>query len=118
MLNFVKSLLRQRTTWDAVLSEYLQSSQFRSLAPASQKPYRRVLESWMRDEQLGRKTVCSLTKRELEGMLTKRSRGAANFLFKRVRVLIRFAIERGHRNDDPTDGLECKPIGREHHMDR
>ena len=38
MLNFVKSLLRPRTTWDEVLSEYLQSSQFRSLAPASQKP--------------------------------------------------------------------------------
>ena len=48
-------------------------------------------------------------------MLAKRSRGAANFLFKRVRVLIRFAIATVTRDDDPTDGLECKPIGREHH---
>ena len=47
-------------------------------------------------------------------MLAKRKRGAANFLFKRIRVLVRFAIARQYLKDDITIGIECKPIGKEH----
>src|SRR5262245_47514533 len=84
----LRSLFRPRVTWDGLLAEYLQSAQFRSLAPASQKPYRCVLERWVRDEQLGQRTVRSLTRREIEAMLARHKRGAANFLFKRMRVLL------------------------------
>jgi integrase len=117
LLSYFKSLLnpRPRPTWDEVLAEYLQSSDFRDLSAASKKPYRRVLEKWLREEPgLGAQPVAALTRRELEAMLSRRSQGAANFLFKRVRVLLRFAIAQGHRDDDPTIGIKCKPIGNEH----
>jgi integrase len=114
MLEFIRNLLRPRCTWDDVLSEYLQSSNYRNLAPASQEPYRRVLVRWVVSEQIGSTAVAALTKRELEAMLAKRKRGAANFLFKRIRVLVRFAIARQYRTDDLTIGIECKPINAEH----
>ena len=56
-----------------------------------------------------------LTRAQLEGHLAKCSQGAAHFRLKRVRVLLRFAIERQYRDDDPTIGVRCKPIGDEHH---
>jgi len=116
MFSFLKSLLtpRHRPTWDEVLAEYLQSSDFRDLSPESKKPYRRVLVRWIESEQLGAQPVEALTRRELEGMLSRRSQGAAHFLFKRVRVLLRFAKARGYRSDDPTTDIKCKPIGGEH----
>jgi len=114
MFGIVRSLFRPRCTWHEVLTEYLQSSQFRGLAPASQEPYRRVLVRWVESEQIGPRSVSVLTRRELEAMLAKRKRGAANFLFKRIRVLVRFAIARQYLKDDITSGIECKPIGKEH----
>src|SRR5688572_19714726 len=74
----------------AVLVEYLASSKFRSLSPASQEPYRAVLERWVKTENISTRPIRSLGKRDLEAMLATRSPGAANFLFKRVRVLLRF----------------------------
>lgn len=114
MFDRIKSLFRPRCTWDALLAEYLASSKFRDLAPTSQEAYARVLLSWLRDEQLGPRPVTALTKRELEAMLAKRKKGAANFLLKRVRVLVRFAIAREHPTDDITLGIKCKPIGNKH----
>src|SRR5262245_26809121 len=111
LLSYFKSLLHPhpRPTWDEVVAVYLQSSKFRALASASQKPYRRVIVRWLQAEQLASHPVAALTRRELEAMLARQSRGAANFLFKRVRVLLRFAIAQGYRSDDPTIGVECKP---------
>ncbi len=106
---------RPTITWDVLLTEYLQSPHFRGLAPASQDPYRRVLAKWVRDEQLGAQDVAALTRAQLEGHLAKCSQGATHFRLKRVRVLLRFAIERRYRDDDPTIGVRCKPIGDEHH---
>ena len=48
MLDFIRNLLRPRCTWDELIAEYLQSSKFRSLAPATQASYRRVLMRWVR----------------------------------------------------------------------
>jgi integrase len=119
MFAFIRNLMSPRPTasctWDEILAEYLASASFRNLAPASQEPYRRVLVRWMEEEQLGPRPVAALSKRELEAMLARRKRGAANFLFKRVRVLLRFAIKRGYCTTDITIGVECKPISREHH---
>ena len=53
----IKSLFHPRCTWHEVLAEYLQSSQFRGLAAASQGPYRRVLVRWVESEQIGPRSV-------------------------------------------------------------
>jgi integrase len=110
----IKSLFRPRCTWDELLTEYLQSSQFRDLSPASQEPYRRVLVRWLKQEHLGQRPVAALSKKELEATLAKHSKGAANFLFKRIRVLVRFAMAKQHLTEDITIGIKCKPVGKEH----
>ena len=84
------------------------------LAASSQEAYTNVLTRWVRDEAISERSIRSLTKRDLEAMLATRTQGAANFLFKRVRVLLRFARARGYRDDDPTTDIECKPINRAH----
>ena len=110
----VHSMSGRGPTVGAVLAEYLSSAKFRSLASSSQEAYTNVLTRWVRDEAMSERPIRSLTKRELEGMLATRTQGAANFLFKRVRVLLRFAIARDYRDDDPTIGIVCKPINRAH----
>jgi integrase len=97
-----------------VLNEYLTSSHFRSLAPASQTPYRHVLTRWVRREQLGSRPVRSLGRREIEAMLARESQGAAHDLLKKIRILLRFAIARGYRDDDPTPGIKAPPINKAH----
>lgn len=97
-----------------VLAEYLSSSKFRSLAASSQEAYTNVLTRWVRTEAISERSIRSITRRELEAMLDKRTKGAANFLFKRIRVLLRFAIKRQYRDVDPTIGIECKPRNRAH----
>jgi integrase len=64
---------------------------------------------------LGQCAVAALTRADLERHLSHCSQGAAHFRLKRVRVLLRFAISRRYRDDDPTIGVVCRPIGREHH---
>jgi hypothetical protein len=108
-------LLRQRIapasagpTWDELLAEYLNSSHFRSLAIASQKAYRPVMERWVRDAGLGPLPVPALTRPMLEASLVGATQGAAAFRFKRARVLIRFAIARRYLHDDPTVGVHAR----------
>jgi integrase len=48
-------------------------------------------------------------------MLAHRSPGAANGLLKKIRILMRFGIERGWRQDDPAVGIRRYPAGRGHH---
>lgn len=115
MLSFIRNLVRPRPTWDALLEEYLLSAQFRSRASSTRWRYEKLLRQWLEVEQLGSQPAADLTKRELEAMLARRKQGMANFLLKRVRVLIRFGVKREYLPVDITAGVDCKPIGREHH---
>lgn len=98
-----------------VLAEYLSCAKFRGHAASSQKAYTRVLTNWVCDEAISERPIGDIKRRELEAMFAKRTDGAANFLFKRVRVLLRFAGKCGYRDDDPTINIKCPPINRAHH---
>ena len=58
--------------------------------------------------------VRSLSRREIEAMLARESQGAAHDLLKKIRILLRFAIDRGYRDDDPTPGIKAPPINKAH----
>ena len=88
-------------TWSEVVREYLASSQYRGLADSSREAYKAVLKRWVRDNGLSALQCHALTSQELERHLSRLTQGAANFMFKRVRVLIRFAIVKRYRGDDP-----------------
>jgi integrase len=74
-----------------------------------------VIDRWLADEGLTAVRVRALVRADVEAMMTRRSSGAANDLLKKLRILTRFAIERGARRDDPTLAIHRYPAGNGHH---
>jgi integrase len=102
-------------TIQQAIDEYLASSAFGSLAPASQESYGRVLRLWVRRERIGDLPLAWLTQDDLETQMERLSQGAANFAFKRIRVLVRWAMARPRRwlREDITIGMRVVPLGTE-----
>lgn len=91
-------------TFDALVQLYLDGSNFARLAPSTRNAYRLVIERFMRDEGIGHRLVAQMTREHVSRMVAKRSAtpGAANDVLKKIRTLVRFAIDNGWRQDDPT----------------
>jgi hypothetical protein len=92
-------------TYDRLLKDYFSSPDFLSLnARSTQRAYRRVMENWARDENIGHRLVREMRREHVAKMLARRANtpGAANDLLKKIRILIGFAIANGIRRDDPT----------------
>lgn len=102
-------------TCGELVEAYLRSTAFLALSDTSKAPYRRVIERWLREDQLAGRKVRSIDRGEIEAMLARRSPGAANDLLKKIRILMRFGIERGWRRDDPAAGIRRYPAGLGHH---
>lgn len=98
----------------ALIAAYYESAEFAGLADLTKKTYRGVLER-LRTEH-GDKPVALLQPRHIRAMLDERAAtpAAANSLRKHLRILMRFAIERDYRTDDPTltvRKLKFKSVG-------
>jgi integrase len=104
-------------TWDRLLEDYFASPLYLDLSASTQRPYRLVMERWLRDDDLGHRRVRDLKREHIDKMLGKRSStpGAANDLLKKMRILIGFAIAHGHRTDDPAIGIKRYSAGEGHH---
>jgi integrase len=91
-------------TFDRLVQDYFGSTAFLSLSPASQRPYRLVIERLVRDEKIGHRLVRQMTRQHVEQMIGRRAAtpGAANDLLKKLKILMHFAIDHGWRKDDPT----------------
>lgn len=117
------NVLRQRSlrmaqkdkTCAHLIDLYLDSPAFENLAPNSQAAYTRVLRRLALDPQFGPRKVSDLTKANIRHLIGARSGPAsANDALKKVRLLMRFAVELGWRTDDPTIGLAAKATGTAH----
>jgi integrase len=98
----LQSLLQARQdspTLASCLSGYLASQEFQGLSAATKPAIRRVLLRWL----------------DLVRSLDPIPLGSRNTYFRRIRVLLRWAIARGYRPDDPTTGLHFKPINLPRH---
>jgi integrase len=104
-------------TWDRLVEDYFTNSLFLDLSPSTKRPYRLVIERWLRDDDLGHRRVRDLKREHVDKMLGKRAAtpGAANDLLKKMRILIGLAIAHGHRTDDPTIGIKRYSAGEGHH---
>ncbi|HYG26402.1 MAG TPA: hypothetical protein VD906_05810, partial [Caulobacteraceae bacterium] len=78
------------------------------LRPTTQATYRGIIERFR--NKYGQLPVRGLERKHVMAMLDQRSAtpAAANNLLKIIRLLMRFAVERGWRQDDPTLGV--KPL--------
>jgi hypothetical protein len=73
-------------TFDRLVQDYFQSSNFMSLASSTQRAYRLVIERFVRDEAIGHRLVSQMTRSHVAKMLARRAEtpGAANDLLKKI----------------------------------
>jgi hypothetical protein len=92
----------------AMVIGYLGSADFHNLAPASQHQYRRILEGLRRD--CGELGMATLARKHVVRMLDARAETpvAARDFLRCLRLLVRYAISIGVRQDDPTAGVRVK----------
>lgn len=101
-----------RTVKDLV-DLYRRSKAYAVLAPDTQRAYDRVLRRLVRHEDFASCSVAALHSRHIQRLL-KRSAdtpAAAADLLKKLRALMRCAIARGWRTDDPTQGIKLSTGG-------
>ncbi|MFN3746470.1 MAG: tyrosine-type recombinase/integrase [Hyphomicrobiaceae bacterium] len=90
-------------TFDRLVQDYFTSPDYLRLGLATQRAYRGVIERLVVDENIGHRQVREMTREHVQRMLAKRAArpGAANEALKKLRILVRFAIDKGWRSDDP-----------------
>lgn len=92
-------------TINALVAAYYQSTDFKQLAAITQSTYRNVIERIRQAH--GAKTVAKIESHHIRAILDKLAdKPGAAYNFRRAfRVLMRFAIERGYRKDNPMLGV-------------
>ena len=91
-------------TFDNLVQLYLESSDFARLADSTRRAYKLVIERLVRDEDIGHRLVRQMERKHVSAIVARRkgTPGAANDVLKKLRILLRFAIDNGMRKDDPT----------------
>ena len=94
----------QPGTFDRLVQDYFASADFLCLTDTTRIAYRRVIERFIREENIGHRLVSQMTRQHVQTMVAKRAAtpGAANDLLKKIKILVHFAIDNGWRKDDPT----------------
>jgi integrase len=94
----------QPGTFDRLVQDYFASADFLRLGDATRVAYRRVIERLIRNENIGHRLVCQMTRQHVQSMVAKRAGtpAAANDVLKKIKILIHFAIDNGWRKDDPS----------------
>ena len=95
---------------------YLGSAAFAGLAPTSKEQYRQNFERMRRD--YGEMDISTLKRKHVMRMLDAKAEtpSSARDFLKCLRLIIRFAISIGIREDDPTSGVRVKvPHSDGHH---
>ncbi len=95
----------EKGTMNALAVAYLSSADYAGLAKVTKATYRNVLERFRVEH--GDKPAALLQRKHVLGFLDAKATtpGAANALLKLLRILMRFALDRGMRADDPTQGI-------------
>jgi integrase len=92
----------QPGTISGLIVAYYASTNYTGLAATTQVAYRRVVENFRRE--FGAGLVVGLKREHVRSLLEQKAKTptAANDWLKKIRILMRFAVDRGLRDDDPT----------------
>ncbi len=94
----------------AAIAGYLGSADFQGLAPETKRTRRNILDRFRRDH--GDKRVAGIRRVDIDRMMAARAStpsSARNFL-NTIRLLLRWCVAAGLREDDPTLGVKKIPI--------
>lgn len=102
-------------TMEALILEYLRSSDYRELKPNTKTLYNHIIR-FLRARPSVAKPVKNFTRAQIETLrdeVAEETPGKANMLVAVMRVLFKFAMRRDYRTDNPAVGI--KPLkGGEH----
>ena len=103
-------------TFDRLTQLYFSSPEYLRLTPGTQRTYSLVIERLIRGEKIGHRLVAEMTREHVKRIVAKRAAtpGAANDVLKKLRILVRFAIDNGWRSDDPCLRIKTFPEGEWH----
>jgi len=92
---------------NALVQVYYASAEWVALAPQSQRTYRHILEHFR--EEHGEKPVALLGREHVKAMVDAKAStpAAANKFRKLLLVLMRLAVEKGWRQDNPVTGVKA-----------
>lgn len=98
----------------ALLMRYYASAKYRNLSPGPKEQYRRTLDRFA--EQHGGRIARQMQAKHIEAIIAKLGDkdGAAYYLLKRLRTVMRFAVKERLLAADPTAGIELNRIGEVH----
>lgn len=99
-----------------LVEDYFKSPEYLTMAKSSQIAYRRVIDRWVADENIGHRPIAGMRREHVAKMIAKRAAtpGAANDLLKKIKLLMTFAIRNGWRTDDPTLKMKTFASGEFH----
>ena len=91
-------------TFDRLVASYFEATEFKTLKAPTQRQYRLAIERLLLIETLGGREVKDLRREHVKRIMAKRvdRPSAANDALKKLRILIKFALDLGWRRDDPT----------------
>jgi integrase len=91
-------------TFDRLVQDYYASADYKRLATDTQGAYQRIIDSLLREANIGHRLVAQMTRQHVQLIVGRRAAtpAAANHFLKKLRILLRFAIDNGWRKDDPT----------------
>jgi integrase len=89
-------------TFERLIATYFASADFARLRPSTQRAYRLVMERFSAEH--GHRSVREMRREHVKRIFGDKAAtpGAANDLLKKIRILVRFAIDLEWRRDDPT----------------
>ncbi|WBX84685.1 tyrosine-type recombinase/integrase [Sphingosinicella microcystinivorans] len=97
-------------TFNSLIASYYSSADYRTLSDATRRTYRNIIENFRESKpngggsKYGDRNVAALEPHHIRAMLDAKADtpAAANNLLRMLRMLMRFAVERNIRRDDPT----------------
>lgn len=101
-------------TFNRLALDYFASPDFLRLGPRTQYTHRLVIERFLRDH--GHRLVREMRREDVKKIMAEKAAtpGSANDLLKKIRALMKFAIDAELRTDDPTLRVKLYPEGEVH----
>jgi len=96
-------------TFSRLATQYFASPEFLRLRLRTQHVYRLVIERFLAEH--GHRRVAEMRRDDVKKIMALKAAtpGSANDLLKKIRTLIKFAIDTGWRTDDPTLRIKTFP---------
>lgn len=95
-----------------IVARYYASGKFRNLAAGSKGQYRLVLDRFAAEH--GARHARQIQPKHIEAIIAKLPPGAAYYLLKRLRTMMKFAVKERMIVTDPTAGIDLNRIGEIH----